>query len=237
LADEPEIVPLRLAELTLPEWHPEARGQASCSVLGFAVRDGADVVLVDTGVGEGSEIIERLYAPRRRALRAALGDAGIAMADVSAVVNSHLHFDHCGGNALFPGTPITVQRAEYEAAHEPHYTVPDWVDAPGLDYRLVEGEARVTERTRVVPTPGHTPGHQSLIVDAREGAWIVVCQAAYTAAEFEAARGGALAAPPGSWHEGAYRGSLDRLHDLAPARAFFSHDPAIWLRSRSGGPT
>jgi hypothetical protein len=58
-----EVQTLRLARLELPDFHPEAPG--SCDIFGFLVRDGRDCVLVDTGVGSGSDLIERLYQPER----------------------------------------------------------------------------------------------------------------------------------------------------------------------------
>lgn len=79
VAGELEIFPLLLAELSLPKGHPEARGDGphGCIVQGFAVRDGDEIVLVDTGVGE-HPAIERAYAPRRRSLDDALAAAGRA---------------------------------------------------------------------------------------------------------------------------------------------------------------
>jgi len=59
--------------------------------------------------------------------------------EVRAIVCSHLHFDHCGGNAAFPGVPVWVQAAEREAANTPKYTIPAFVEDPGIMYRLIDG--------------------------------------------------------------------------------------------------
>jgi glyoxylase-like metal-dependent hydrolase (beta-lactamase superfamily II) len=157
-----EVTPLCLARVELPSFHPAAPG--TDTIYGFLVRDGDDCILVDTGVGAGNALIERLYKPDRVELAAALGRAGASLGDVTAVVNSHLHFDHCGNNSLFPSVPIFVQRAELEAARVPHYTVPGWVDFPGASYVPVDGSRALSERLELLPTPGHTPGHQSLVI-------------------------------------------------------------------------
>lgn len=212
-----EILPILLAELALPALHPE--GPGPCLVQGFVIRDGDATILVDTGVGEGSALIERLYAPKRRPLEHALAEAGVAIGDVSAVVCSHLHFDHCGGNRLFPGVPIWVQAAELAASREPHYTVPEWVDERGLRYERARGERALSARVRLVPTAGHTPGHQSVAVATPEGLALIVAQAAYSAREFESAAHG---------HAGDSGEALTHLHALHPRRAYFSHDDTIW---------
>jgi N-acyl homoserine lactone hydrolase len=97
------------------------------------------------------------------------------LADVDVVVNTHLHFDHCGGNHLFAGTPIYVQRRELDDAHQlEDYTIPEWVDAPGVEYVAVDGELEVLPGLRLVPTPGHTDGSQVVVVGT-SGRPVVVC--------------------------------------------------------------
>ena len=82
------------------------------------------------------------------------------------VVNTHLHFDHCGGNQLFAGRPTYVQRRELEDARSlDDYTIRDWVDAPGVQYVPVDGELEVVPGLRLVPAPGHTPGSQVVVVE------------------------------------------------------------------------
>jgi N-acyl homoserine lactone hydrolase len=235
-----EIVPLRLAELRLPEFHPEAPG--TDTVYGFLVRDRDESVLVDTGIGIGNRWIDRWYEPRRFELSAALRGVGASLGDVIAVVNTHLHFDHCGGNSLLPGVPIFVQQAELEAARSRHYTVRSWVEFPGANYVPVRGAHAISEHLTVIPTPGHTPGHQSLLVESRSERDLVVGQAAYTAAEFQSfAEHAANRADDGSldryvqsnatWSAQAYVASLGQLRRARPDRAYFSHDPTVWKRA------
>src|SRR5689334_19979834 len=84
---------------------------------------------------------------------------GLEPAEMDMVVNTHLHFDHCGGNHLFAGTPVYVQRAELDDARSlEDYTIPEWVEAPGVDYVPVDGTLELLPGVRLVPTPGHTRG-------------------------------------------------------------------------------
>jgi Metallo-beta-lactamase superfamily len=88
------------------------------------------------------------------------------IAGIDVVVNTHLHFDHCGGNHLFAGRPIYVQRRELDDARsEDDYTIREWVEAPGVRYVPVDGELELLPGLRLVPAPGHTPGSQVVVVE------------------------------------------------------------------------
>lgn len=220
---------LRLADVTFPKGTP-LEGE-SCPIYGFVVRHSEGIVVIDTGVGDGHQGIEALYRPVRRPLADELKALNIALADVTLVINSHLHFDHCGDNRLFPGTPIYAQRAEYEAAQGSGYTIPDWVDFPGARFELLDGEAEVLPGVRVVPTPGHTPGHQSVLVETGDGRLVIAGQAAYTAAEYANPEHGHVCGLEAAWDRQRYLESLRRLRGLAPRRVYFSHDPTVWQSS------
>lgn len=86
--------------------------------------------------------------------------------DVVCVINTHLHFDHCGGNRLFPGVPIHVQARELaDARLLDDYTIREWVDFDGATYVEHEGEVEVLPGIRLLPAPGHTDGHQVVVVE------------------------------------------------------------------------
>ena len=99
------------------------------------------------------------------------------------IVCSHLHFDHCGGNALLGDVPVVVQRTEWEAAHGGDagaaYLPADY--DTGQDVRLVDGEHDLFGDGSVVciPTPGHTAGHQSLRVRTAERELVLTGDACY----------------------------------------------------------
>ncbi len=204
------IQPLHLADVAFPEGHP--RGGETGPVYGFLVTGQDSPLLVDTGIDGPHPLIDQLYRPVRYPLLDVLARIGIRPADIGLIINTHLHFDHCGGNRLFPGTPILVQTSEYEAAREPDYTIREWVSFPGADYRLIEGGLEVGPGVRIVATPGHTPGHQSVLIDTDDGLVIIAGQAAETASNFEAG----------------HDPSRHALIAMRPSRVFFSHDHADW---------
>jgi N-acyl homoserine lactone hydrolase len=122
------------------------------------------LVLVDTGMIDSDPRVAD-WQPTPHPLRAELVER------VALVVNTHLHFDHCGGNRLFPGVPIHVQARELADARGDgdEYTIPEWVDFPGATYVEHDGEAEILPGVRLLPAPGHTAGHQVVLVDTEDG--------------------------------------------------------------------
>ena len=118
-------------------------------------------VLVDTGMTELHPAMADLD-PRLQPL----SEQDFDLAGIDIVVNTHLHADHCGGNHLFAGKPIYVQRRELDDARsEDDYTIREWVEAPGVRYVPVDGEHELLPGLRLVPAPGHTPGMQVVVVE------------------------------------------------------------------------
>jgi len=106
-------------------------------------------VLVDTGMTEPHPAVADMD-PRLRPL----SEQDFDLDGIDMVVNTHLHFDHCGGNHLFAGKPIYVQRQELDDARtQQDYTIPEWVDAPGVEYLPVDGELELLPGVRLVPAP------------------------------------------------------------------------------------
>lgn len=216
---------LHLADFSFPAGHPLA-GRTG-SVFGFVLPTPVGAILYETGLGEDPEIDE-LFRPVRRDLEEELAGRGFRLDDVVTIVNSHLHFDHCGGNPRFRGTPIFVQEAELAAARGQGYTLAALVDFPGATYRTLEGEAEIAPGVRVVPTPGHTPGHQSLVVSGDAGVVVFAGQALYGAAEMRGATDTASSGLPSAWDAEAYAASVRVLRERAPRRVLFSHDAEEW---------
>ena len=197
----PTITPLLVAELLvedeqrLPVYvhvidHPDAR------------------VLVDTGMTElRPEIAD--FDPRL----VPLSEQAFDLAGVDLVVNTHLHFDHCGGNHLFAGRPIYVQRQELEDARtEDDYTIREWVEAPGVQYVPVDGALDLLPGIRLVPAPGHTRGSQVVVVETGARPVVICGDTAVCFAELD---------EPGTEGQRLVRA-------LDPAEVWLSHEHEPW---------
>jgi glyoxylase-like metal-dependent hydrolase (beta-lactamase superfamily II) len=179
------VVPRPLWERRIP---PDERHRIPLALRCLLVEAPEALVLVDTGIGnKESTRFRDLYGvsnegePTR--LEDAIRAAGFVPEDIDVVVDTHLHFDHAGGNtvmgvggsvaAAFPRARYVVQSGELEFAQSGNERVRasylrhnlEPISSAGL-WDLVEGETEVTRGVRVLPTPGHTPHHQSVLVES-----------------------------------------------------------------------
>jgi glyoxylase-like metal-dependent hydrolase (beta-lactamase superfamily II) len=227
---EARVIPFLVSELRLPETEQALLGVEWWPSYGHAVEHADGLFLFDNGAGFGNAEVDATFSPRVRPVDDALEEAGISLADVTGAANCHLHFDHCGQNPRLRGMPIFVQRAEWNMVHEPDYTVPEWIDVPGLTYEVLDGETEVAPGIRLVPTPGHTAGHQSLVLDAPGGAIVLAGQAVQSRAEWQGAEAPEDSGRSSAPDPDAYARSVERLRMLDPARVHFAHDPSVWER-------
>jgi N-acyl homoserine lactone hydrolase len=150
---------------------------------------------------------------------------------IDLIINSHFHFDHVGGNALIPNATMVVQRREWDARTDPDIAVPHGFNRRDFDLghklRLVDGEHDVFGDGSVVclPTPGHTPGHQSLRLRLDSGEIVLAGDACYFCQTLRERR-----LPRYVLDRESMLASLDRLETLEKggARIFFGHDPEFW---------
>ena len=200
-------------------------------------------VLFDTGVhcdaltdpvarlGERIAKYYRVRSRRNENVIDQLALLGLRAEDISHVINSHFHFDHCGCNAFFPRAQFLVQHDEMQSASGAESTVDrkDW-DHP-LDYRTVSGERDLFGDGAVVllPTPGHTAGHQS--VSVRAGAqlqFVLAGDACYTREHLER---DILPVAAAVWNAAAMRDSLAMLRKLSERKGvtlIYGHDAEQW---------
>lgn len=185
----------------------------------------------DATFGPGSL---RVVMATEDAIVARLAALGVAPDDITVVVNSHLHFDHAGNNGAFPKATFVVQADHLAFARgRPNFPGVYW-DIPELTYVPATGRARVAAGVEVVPTPGHAPGHQSLVVNLAETGRVVLCgDAAFTRENLER---GEIRAPD----EASAKESLALIRSLVDDdldRAFPSHDASSWSRWRHAPET
>jgi glyoxylase-like metal-dependent hydrolase (beta-lactamase superfamily II) len=164
---------------------PDESNRNRLDLNSLLIRDGARAVLVDTGIGAKIE-------PRRREtaypgayghLLSGLAALGVGLSEIDAVVNTHLHFDHCGWNtAIVHGAPIPtfpnaryyIQRGEWDAATHPNERTRATYLSDNLtpiaesgQVELIEGETQVTPALRILPAPGHTADHSVVILSSQ----------------------------------------------------------------------
>lgn len=207
--------------------------------LGYLVRVDGGLFVFDTGLGEHPAVDAR-YRPVRRSLEVALGDSGRALDEITHVVNCHLHFDHCGGNPLLGGRPTYVQATELNDARSvDRYTLPGLVDHDDVRYEELDGEAEIAPGVWVVPTPGHTAGHQSLVVKCADGTVVLAGQSHDHATEYGADQLAWRARQEGAADPlPAHPAWVDRLMEFDPRRVVFAHDQSVWepAKHQTSGP-
>ncbi len=221
-----DLIRLDVGHFTAPPGHPLA--PRVVVVQAFLVRHPAGLLLFDTGIGQDPET-DGHYRIMHRRLPDALAAIGVRIADVRIVVNCHLHFDHAGENFHFAGVPIFAQRAEIEAAGGVDYTLaPLVIDFRGAHFETIDGEAEPWAGLRIIPTPGHSPGHQSLLVETREGRILLAGQAFDMASEYASAEVARRVAEDGEQDVPVHPEWMRRISELDPRRVLFAHDLAVY---------
>ena len=183
-------------------------------------------ILVDTGIGELPEQYKRFYSVRQspeHSLDVQLQNRRLKPEDITIVINTHLHFDHCGNNRLFKNAKFYVQAGELRYAFSPdrfqkNAYIQDFFNHD-LDYVEVKGDYKLTEGISIISTSGHSPGHQSIII-RNDGNTCVYCgDAAPLKENLESLN------IPGVLHhaDDALR-SIEKLKSIKDAIFVFSHD-------------
>jgi glyoxylase-like metal-dependent hydrolase (beta-lactamase superfamily II) len=181
------VVPKPLWEKRIPA---DERNRIQLGMRCLLIEHPSGLILIDTGAGNKENAkfkdiygIENEGADGATMLEDGLKEIGVAPSDIAIVINTHLHFDHAGGNTrsrpdgsleiAFPNATYIVRRGELDyALHPNERTAASYFDrnyAP-LEAKdkleLVTREKQVVKGIRVVPTPGHTPFHQSILIES-----------------------------------------------------------------------
>jgi N-acyl homoserine lactone hydrolase len=226
-------------ELTVDTLLPgEGEGSwMTVGVPGYLIRaDDGKVILVDTGMPrtyvddpegaakrDGYEGWMRAAPEKENLPVGQLAKIGLKPGDVTHVVVTHTHFDHAGGLGDFPGAVHVIQRAERELP-TPVYKGFAWPE--GVEWQVIDGDAELAPGVELLATPGHSPGHMSVVVTLPEtGKVLVAIDAIYLPGSLERDNFKA------SWNEELARESGHRVAKLAEeegAWLMFGHDPAQW---------
>jgi glyoxylase-like metal-dependent hydrolase (beta-lactamase superfamily II) len=209
---------------------PHLQG-AAIVVTSFFIDHPDGPIVIDTGFTRGHDKAEATFHPVIRPFDESLREMGIRPSEARAVANCHLHIDHSGNNFRFPGVPIFIQKAERDAARTTlDYSLPDkTIDFTGAKLEVLDGDAQIAPGVRIVPTPGHTDGHQSFVVDTQEGRIILAGQAFNETSDYARALLAWRLDKEGHPHP-PYAPWVARFQELDPWRVVFAHDLAIWER-------
>jgi N-acyl homoserine lactone hydrolase len=205
--------------------------------------DAGERVLIDTGMHpahvddpdhtfRGRPALASILRPvmtREDLISHRLAEIGLTIADVTHVFNTHLHFDHCGQNAAFPGIPILVHRRHYEVALSGPAFPNACFDLPELRYELFDGDrVEIFPGVTTISTHGHAPYHQSLLVELPIcGPVLLAIDAIFVGDNLEHGAWGSHADPVAAADGGAV---LERIAAERGARLVFGHDPDQWAR-------
>lgn len=208
-------------------------------VFAVLVKTEEEYILIDTGLNpNGLTNPEKTWGERAKHLlpilteednvARRLNELDVSVSDIKYVVNTHMHWDHTGGNQFFDNAIFVVQKAEYRFAMYPdsylsgsymsnHYNA-------NAKYHLIEGDYTLCEGVDLLFTPGHTPGHQSVLLTMGNGSKVIIPgDSIYTKENIE------LMSPSGNnWCINTAVFSLNRLVTLSRfmgARMIPSHDP------------
>jgi len=203
----------------------------------WLIEDPRYTILVDTAVSVRwrevhPEALAKAYPPhleQNERIDTLLAKTGFETGDVDIVINTHLHYDHCGNNEMFPQARFLVNEAEFK-----HAMNPGWWDAagyvqalfnvPGLKYKKLKTSYAVTSGVRIFPTTGHSRGHQSVLVRLEKtGLLVLGGDAIYLRENLEAP-----ILPGVYWNAEKYADSMRKLKNLVATRKatlLLSHSP------------
>ena len=198
------VVPKPLWERRIPA---DERNRIQLGMRCLLIEHDIGLVLIDNGAGnKESAKFHDIYAVENQSpsasgatlLEDGLAALGYSPSDITLMIDTHLHFDHAGGNTrkvgdrvelTFPNARYVVQKGEYHYAthtnertagsYFPHNFVPV-LEAGRFDF--VEGETEVVRGITLIPTPGHTPHHQGVLIDGGNDLAFYLADLAPTAA-------------------------------------------------------
>lgn len=215
-----------------------------CPVTAFLIVGENTNILVDTGsCGSGPEWPAAQYHAAvtldKESLTDKLAKHGLVPEDITTLVATHLHWDHCYNNALFKNAKIYVQKREVEFAENPlpcqriayearlPGIVPPWCGARD-QFVIIDGDYQLQEGIKLLLTPGHTPGIQVVLVDTEAGQMIIANDVIQSQDCLDNLYEG-LPKPSGT-HINLYEyyESLQKLMDCKPALIIPGHDMKVF---------
>lgn len=167
------VIPKTMWEKKIPS---DGRNRIQLAMNCLLVHAGGKRILVETGIGaKMSAKLRDIYGVEGPFVNDRLKDYGLDPSEIDIVINSHLHFDHCGGNtrvekdkvvAAYPNAKYVVQRGEFEHAKHPNerdrasYMLENYDPLPGAKLALLEADRAIAPGVELIRVPGHTANMQ-----------------------------------------------------------------------------
>ena len=176
-----EIIPLVLGSLetdkSMMMMFMECGTKINIPIVSFYIKGAKKNILVDTGCP--ADVMMKYWpapASDTQSFEEALEKLGLKPGDIDIVIHTHLHFDHCGNTSKCTNAKVVVQEDELKFALSPHpvYTmlyIRNMLER--LNFYPVKGDTEIVEGVKVLHTPGHTPGAQSVAIDTAKGTAII----------------------------------------------------------------
>lgn len=142
-------------------------------LVAWYIHAGDTDILVDTGIA-GQDLNRYLFGntyEEYQTIENALEKRGSNPERIKIIIQTHLHYDHCGNNKLFPHAKVIIQSRELAFAKDPHPVFrgsynPSFFKSS--NFEIVKGEAEIVPGIRVIPVPGHSPGSQAVLIDLKD---------------------------------------------------------------------
>jgi len=185
-----QIYPIKVSEFIGTEksnftYQKDQGKKINAPVIVYLIRGHNQNILVDTGCATPVWCAKYHHVTKQTKameLPIALQKFGLAAKDIKTVINTHLHWDHCFNNYLFTNAKIYVQKREVEFAKNPFPTQYTYYEATQLGLTppwqknssqmvMVEGDYALADGIKLITTPGHTPGFQSVLVNTTQGVY------------------------------------------------------------------
>jgi glyoxylase-like metal-dependent hydrolase (beta-lactamase superfamily II) len=178
------VIPKTLWQKTNP---PDNNNRILLALRCCLIKTPNEIVLIDTGIGDKFQgKFEDIYQVKKEIyLEKSLKEINIKSEDIDIVIDTHLHFDHCGGNTKkdndgkiiprFPNARYYIQKAEWELANNPDsrskasYLKENFLPLQEAGVlKLVDGDEKITDDIEVIKTSAHTTGHQVVLVKSED---------------------------------------------------------------------